>query len=159
MQALLGCEPVGPCRGVTATCGQLPAAFATTPLPPEFPNGLQDYVCHQFPDDDNPRDSLIVALIALAVALPVSLFISGAFEIANDSEEPESWLFYAGIVKLLCGPRAHRRWHYTRGAQPRRFVRWYCRSVDAPKVCALACACMPHAYTRACAPPPRRRRR
>ena len=64
----------------------------------------------------------------------MTLFLQSAFEIANDNECPESWLFYAGIVKLVCGPAAHRRWHYTGPAgQPRRFVRWYCRSVDAPK--------------------------
>jgi hypothetical protein len=29
---------------------------------------------------------------------------------------------------------AHRRWHYTGPqGQPSRFVRWFCRSVDAPK--------------------------
>ena len=53
---------------------------------------------------------------------------------ANDNEAPESWLAYTGSVKLLCGRNAHRRWHYTGPAgQPRRFVRWYVRSVDAPK--------------------------
>jgi hypothetical protein len=38
------------------------------------------------------------------------------------------------MVKALCGGRAHRRWYYTGPAgQPSRYVRWYCRSVDAPK--------------------------
>ena len=133
MQALLGCAAVGPCRGVEGNCGDLPAVFAETPVPPYFPNGLQDYTCIQFPDDNSPRDSIIVALIALAVAIPVTVFLQSCFEIANDSEAPESWLFYGGVVKLVCGLQAHRRWHYTRGMQPSRFVRWYCRSVDAPK--------------------------
>ena len=133
VQALLGCPAVGPCRGVEGNCGDLPSVFADTPVPPYFPNGLQDYTCIQFPDDNSPRDSIIVALIALAVAIPVSVFLQSCFEIANDSEAPESWLFYGGVVKLACGLQAHRRWHYTRGKQPSRFVRWYCRSVDAPK--------------------------
>jgi len=133
VQALLGCPAVGPCNGVEGNCGDLPSIFADTPVPPRFPGGLKDYTCIQFPDDNNPRDSIIVALIALAVAIPVTLFLQSCFEIANDSEAPESWLFYGGLVKLACGLRAHRRWHYTRGKQPSRFVRWYCRSVDAPK--------------------------
>ncbi len=33
---------------------------------------------------------------------------------------------------------AHKRWHYTRGAQPRRFVRWWARSKDAPKMETVA---------------------
>ncbi len=50
------------------------------------------------------------------------------------SRRPESWLFYGGIVKLICGLNSHRKWHYTGPAgQPPRFVKWYCRSVDAPK--------------------------
>jgi hypothetical protein len=133
VQALLGCAPVGPCRGVEGNCGDLVTVFATTPIPPYFPNGLADYTCIQFPDDANPRDSLIVALIALAIALPVTQFIASCFEIANDSEAPESWLFYGGVVRLACGAGAHRRWRYGGPAgQPRRFVRWYVRSVDAP---------------------------
>ncbi len=119
--------------GMEATlCGDLAVAFASTPVPPYFPDGLADYTCHAFPDDDAPRDSFIVALIALAVALPVSLFLGSCFEIANDNEAPESWLFYAGIPRLVCGMRAHRRWHYIRDSQPARFVKWYSRCVDAP---------------------------
>lgn len=130
---LLGCDAAGACRGVEANCGDLPSAFASTPVEPYFPDGLADYTCHAFPDDERPVDSFIVALIALAVGLPVSLFIAACFEIANDSEAPESWLFYGGAVRLLCGAGAHRRWRYAGPAgQPRRFVRWYCRSVDTP---------------------------
>jgi hypothetical protein len=46
----------------------------------------------------------------------------------------QSWLAYGGLTRLLCGMSAHRRWHYAGPAgQPSRFVRWFCRSVDAPK--------------------------
>ncbi len=101
---------------------------------PDWPDGLGDaYVCTAFPDDDRPLDSFIVALIALAVGLPVTLFLQAAFEIANDAEQPESWLVWRGAARLLLGLRAHRRWHYTGpDGQPRRFVRWYIRSKDAP---------------------------
>jgi hypothetical protein len=93
--------------------------FASAPLLPYFPDGLEaEYTCHAFPEDDNPRDSFIVALIALAgafrngglaalpcigphsrpptmlatllpVAIPVTIFLSNCFEMANDSECPE----------------------------------------------------------------------
>jgi hypothetical protein len=72
IQALLECPPVGPCRGVEANCGDLAEAFADTPVLPDYPDGLADYVCGAFPDDENPRDSLIVGLLAFAIALPVT---------------------------------------------------------------------------------------
>ena len=53
--------------------------------------------------------------------------------IANDSEAPESWLEWFGWRKLVFGPNAHRRWHYTGPlGQPNRHVKWYVRSVGAP---------------------------
>ena len=82
VQMLLGCPPTGPCRGVEANCGDLAGLFAATPVPPYFPNGLADYTCHAFPDDDSQRDSLIVALIALAVSVPVTYFLGSCFESA-----------------------------------------------------------------------------
>jgi hypothetical protein len=51
---------------------------------------------------------------------------------------PQSWLSWAGGVRLLFGLNAHRRWHYTLDQQPIRFVRWWLRSVDAPKPETLA---------------------
>jgi hypothetical protein len=76
-----------------------------------------------------------VALISLAVALPVGIFVGSAFELANDSEAPESWLAWSGAPRMLLGRGANRRWHWT-GARgpPSRFVRWWCRCADAPKV-------------------------
>jgi hypothetical protein len=85
-------------------------------------------------DEANSRDTLIVGLIALAISLPVTLFCQSCFEMANDSECPESFLMWGGVYRYVIGLRANRRWHYTGPAgQPRRFVRWYVRSVDAPK--------------------------
>jgi hypothetical protein len=129
-----GCPPVGACRGVdeAGNCGDLPGLFATTPVLPYFPNGLSEYTCHAFPDDDRTVDSIIVALIALAIALPVTVFIATCFSVANDSECPESWLQWAGLARLLLGGGANRNWHYTKGKPPSRFVRWYCRCVEAP---------------------------
>ena len=134
VQALLECPPVGPCRGVEANCGDLPQAFADTPVLPDYPNGLADYTCSAFPNDDNQRDTLIVGLLAFAISLPVTLFLQTCFELANDNEAPESWLSWGGNPKLIFGPQAHRRWRYTGPAgQPVRYVRWFVRSVDAPK--------------------------
>ena len=129
------CPPVGPCRGFEGNCGDIANQFATLPVLPDFPNGLADWQCTAFPDDENkPVDSFIVGLISIAIGLPVSLFIATCFAIANDSEAPESWLEWFGYQKLIWGPRAHRRWHYTGPAgPPRRYVKWYLRSVGAPQ--------------------------
>ncbi len=128
------CPPVGPCRGFAGDCADLPDQFAALPVPPDYPDGLADYTCHAFPDDDNQVDSFLVGLISIAVALPVSSFIAQCFGIANDSEAPESLLEWSGWPKLLLGPRAHRRWLYTGPAgPPLRFIKWYVRSVSAPQ--------------------------
>ena len=128
------CPPVGPCRGFEGNCGDIATQFATLPVLPDYPNGLQDWTCTAFPDDENkPVDSFIVGLISIAIGLPVTMFIATCFSIANDSEAPESWLEWYGYQKLIWGPRAHRRWHYTGPAgQPPRYVKWYVRSVGAP---------------------------
>ncbi len=127
------CPPAGPCRGFVGSCADLPTQFEAVPVLPDFPNGLSDYVCRAFPNGDAPVDSFIVGLISIAVALPVALFLAAAFEMANDSDAPESWLMYSGWIKFVFGFHAHRRWHYTGPAgQPVRFVRWHIRSVTAP---------------------------
>jgi hypothetical protein len=116
-------------------CATLPLVFADVPVP-GYPGGLADYICTAFPDDGVPSDTVVVALISLAIALPVGIFVSSAFELANDSEAPESWLAWRGVARLLLGgANAHRRWHWTGAAgPPSRFVAWRCRSADAPSV-------------------------
>ena len=126
------CPPVGMCRGFES-CTDLMTQFADVPVLPDFPDGLTDWVCTAFPNDDSQTDSFIVSLIALAVALPVTFVLQTCFEIANDNEAPESWLEWVGWRKFVFGPAAHRRWHYTAGSQPVRHVRWFIRSVGAPK--------------------------
>ena len=61
------CPSVGDCRGFNGTCGELPSQFATVAVMPDYPNGLQDYTCTAFPNDDNSVDSFIVGLISLAI--------------------------------------------------------------------------------------------
>jgi hypothetical protein len=152
------CSPVefnAACRGFTGECGALEDQFAYVAVLPDYPNGMIDYDCEAFPDDNNPLDTFIVGLISIAIALPVGLFMESAFvrarvvhiaaqpcspalsillpqEIANDSEQPESILLWAGWRKAVCGAKAHRMWHYTRDKQPSRYVRWWVRSQDAP---------------------------
>lgn len=96
-----------------------------------------------------------MALISLAVSTPISVFLASCFEIANDSEAPESWLCYGGVVRLLCGLRAHRRWRYCGPAgQPLHFVRWYARCADAPKLETLANLVRRLVSWLTCRPPP-----
>ena len=128
------CPPAGPCRGFEGDCSDIAQQFANLAVLPDFPNGLADWKCTAFPDDeDNQFDALLVGLISIGVSMPVAYVLSTCFEIANDSEAPENWLEWVGIQKLIWGRRAHRGWHYTGPAgQPNRFVRWYCRSSTAP---------------------------
>jgi hypothetical protein len=137
------CAAAGDCRGFNGTCGELPAQFAKIAVLPHYPNGLVDYTCTAFPNDDNRVDSFIVALISLAIgasafsparaaccaralcppsgpltrrcagrsranaparaAIPVTIFISTCFSIANDNEAPESWLDWSGWRKFVFG--------------------------------------------------------
>jgi hypothetical protein len=73
-----------------------------------------------------------VGLISIAVALPVTLFLHSCFAIANSGDTPDSFLQWAGWRRLVFGLTANRRWNYTRGAQPRRYVRWHIRSGGEP---------------------------
>ena len=142
VQALLECPPVGPCRGVEANCGDLAEAFAETPVLPDYPNGLADWTCHAFPDSDNQSDTFVVGLLAFAISLPVTLFLQTCFELANDNEAPESWLAWTLMPRFIFGRLAHRKWRYTGPAgQPCRFVRWFVRSVGAPKFETLLYLC------------------
>ena len=132
-------------------CADLLTAIAA----PEsaYPAELQDWTCNAFPNDDLPGDSFITGLIALAVAMPVTIFLGGFFEVANDSEAPESWLRYTGLGRFLCGRLAHRKWHYTGPlGQPPRFARWYIRSADAPLLESLTNAVLTIRRALACAP-------
>jgi hypothetical protein len=154
--SILGCASAADCRGVSgANCGDLAAAFASSPVLPDYPDGLADWSCNAFPDDASPRDTIVVALISLALALPVTAFAGACFEIANDAGAAESWLSWGGWPRLLLGGRAHRRWHYTGAAgQPSRFVKWWCRSSEAPALEILIAAAQRLAATLTCAKPP-----
>jgi hypothetical protein len=58
------CASPADCRGFTGNCADIVDQFAELPVLPDFPNGMADYVCAAFPNDDNPGDSFIVGLSA-----------------------------------------------------------------------------------------------
>ena len=59
------CPSAADCRGFTGNCADIVDQFADLPVLPDFPDGLADYTCNAFPNDDNPVDSFIVGLSAL----------------------------------------------------------------------------------------------
>ena len=117
-----GCPPVGPCLGFTGGCNDIPEQFIDLagcyvygdPGAEEEHEFLDEYVCHAFPDDAYVTDQFFVALIGVAVALPVDMFLQHAFEVANEVDgAPESWLIWRGLWKMLLGKKAHAEWHFT----------------------------------------------
>ena len=127
------CPAAGSCRGFNGTCADIVQQFTDVPILPDYPAGMADYTCDAFPMDSKPVDSFVVALISIAINVPVVLFLRTCFGIANDSEAPESWLEWSGWRRFVFGFDAHRQWHYTGPAgQPNRHVRWFLRSVGAP---------------------------
>ena len=67
------CPSAADCRGFTGNCADITNQFADLPVLPDFPDGMADYTCTAFPNDDNPVDSFIVGLSALpALHTPVS---------------------------------------------------------------------------------------
>ena len=63
------CASPADCRGFTGNCADIAEQFAELPVWPDYPNGLADYTCHAFPDEDKPVDSFIVGLSALPALL------------------------------------------------------------------------------------------
>ncbi len=126
---------MGPCRGFEGDCADIIPQFESVQgpyvygEPPEEHAYLDEYVCHQFPDEENYWDQILVGLISVAVALPIDIFLARAFEIANESDAPECWLDApAGRVKLLIGKDAHRGWHLADPSAPvSDFVLWVVR--------------------------------
>ena len=80
-------------------------------------------VCHAFPDDAYATDQFFVALISVAVALPVDIFLNRAFEIANEGELPETWLEAPpGKWRKVLGDDCHNGWRLADPAAPVRDV-------------------------------------
>ena len=124
IRAILNCESAVSCLGFTGSCSDLPAQFSTLqgPFvygqpPTEYPD-LSQYVCHAFPDDAYPLDQLLVALINIAIGLPIGMFLFRCFEIANEGEDwPDAWLeIPKGLVtlafRLVYGRHLTGKWHY-----------------------------------------------
>ena len=78
------CPPgAGPCRGFDGNCADIADQFSDLPVLPDWPTGLADYECHAFPDDARFTDTLLVSLLAIAVALPCSFFIFICFDLVR----------------------------------------------------------------------------
>ena len=58
------CLSAADCRGFTGNCADIVDQFAGLPVLPDYPDGMADYTCTAFPNDDNPIDSFIVGLSA-----------------------------------------------------------------------------------------------
>ena len=70
------CAAPADCRGFTGNCADIVYQFAALPVLPDFPNGLADYTCSAFPDDNNPVDSFIVGLSAFVRSSHANLIVS-----------------------------------------------------------------------------------
>ena len=124
IRAILNCESTTSCLGFTGSCADLPAQFATLQgpfiygTPPQEYADLSQYVCHAFPDDAYPLDQMLVALINIAIGLPIGMFLLRCFEIANEGDDwPDAWLEVPkGLItlafRLLYGRHLTGRWHY-----------------------------------------------
>jgi hypothetical protein len=76
-----------------------------------------------------------VALIGVAVALPVDMFLQHAFEVANEVDgAPEAWLIWRGLWKMLLGKHAHADWHFTDDTKerPSELAMFIIRGEDPP---------------------------
>ena len=139
---VLGCSSAAACRGVHGTCSTLQSQLAGVYGPFTYPDGTQhdvidDYVCQQFPDDDSVRDTAIVALISVAVSIPVIVIINWLFMAANHMQEPCSQITGAEepipkvIHTLLFGKEATKGWQYveprTRAQRVNALLRWWMR--------------------------------
>ena len=56
------CPPVGPCREFEGNCADIMEQFADVPVLPDFPNGMSEYFCTQFPHEEQSFDSFITTI-------------------------------------------------------------------------------------------------
>ena len=70
------CPSAADCRGFTGNCADIVNQFADLPVLPDFPDGMADYTCTAFPNDDNPIDSFIVGLSAWPDAVCLRLCLA-----------------------------------------------------------------------------------
>ena len=58
------CASPADCRGFVGNCADLVDQFASLPVLPGYPDGMADYTCTAFPNDDNPVDRRVSCLRA-----------------------------------------------------------------------------------------------
>ena len=133
-----GCPPVGPCLGFLGACADLQEQFIGLqgcyvygdPGDEAEHTTLDEYVCHQFPDDAYVTDQFFVALISVAVALPVDWVLARAFELANEVQGmPEAWLDAPPEKwQLVLGKDPHNNWRLADAAVPiKDLTLWFLR--------------------------------
>jgi hypothetical protein len=94
-------------------------------------------------------DQIFVGLISVAVALPVDMLLARAFEIANEGDEPASWLDApGGSVKLLLGKDAHNGWRLADPERPVSDLLLWCVRYSAETLFASALRLVAWAWRR-----------
>jgi hypothetical protein len=135
ISALSCCAPgVADCLGYDGNCADFQEQFASVqgcyPYDGTNHETIADWECHAFPDDSYASDEFFVGLIAVAVAIPVDVFLTGAFETSNEVDgAAEGWMEWRWMARLLFGKAAHANWHFTTtprgdGQRPSDFVKF-----------------------------------
>ena len=131
VRALLGCSasPYDDCTVDGAVyaggaCAKLTTGAAAS-------GGLSaEYVCAAFPDPSNDRDQVVVALIAIACSLPISIFLEYCFETSNEFEVDDKWLTWSLPRTLVMLGRTQWRYARERPGYVRRAVAQYANKLD-----------------------------
>jgi sugar lactone lactonase YvrE len=129
------CAPgVADCLGYDGNCADFQEQFTSVqgcyPYDGSNHETIADWECHAFPDDAYVSDEFFVGLIAVAVAIPVDVFLTGAFETANEVDgAAEGWMEWRWMSRLLLGKTAHAKWHFSTALQgagqgPSEFVKF-----------------------------------
>lgn len=72
-----------------------------------------DFVCHAFPDAENPVHGFLVGLISFAVAFPFGAVVVELLCVSNEPEFENGTLTWSGLYALVLG-RQNWRWKDTR---------------------------------------------
>ena len=108
-----------PCREFVGDCADVQAQFSGVQ------DGLpEEYECHQFPDEANPTDKIVVSLISCAVAIPFTYIMLESFAKANEPEFAECQLSWPNKLRVI---KAQERWNWAQTKPPlwrRKLAQW-----------------------------------
>lgn len=100
-----------PCLEYVGDCGDLPDQFNDIIVEKIK---MDEYVCNQFPNEDNVRDRIVVGLIVIAFNYPLTWIVETMFDMSNTEGYPEFWLYWPFIAKMkyrILGFKKH-SWHW-----------------------------------------------